>query len=556
MGSGGERMSLGSSLGSEVLVGREVELARLAALRELAVLDTPAEQMFDEIVELAASLWHTPMALVSLVDESRQWFKARVGLAVRETSREVAFCAHAILRPREVLIVSDTRLDPRFQDNPLVTGDPWLRFYAGAPILTRDGYAMGTVCVLDRQPREPSLEQVQVLARLAQHAATLLEYRRTAWHRQSSTRSLMAAVAETLIAGEPCAVIGRDGVVVHASIGFAALWGVPPFALEGGTLDERLPTQDGYEFGPHLAAAQAGAVLRHQHTLASGVGPPRYLRMVYAPVIDDERAVVGAVLRVSDLGEVVRELVREREDARGSIEQQRHTIERLAERNAALQRFVRMVAHDVREPINTICNFAQLLQRRHTEAFDESAAKYLTFVHEGGARIRTMLEDLLALVRLDGAPLRPIELGLGELVRAAIADLSALIERTGAQVSLGELPIVRADATLIRVVMQNLLGNALKFHRPGEAPQVSVTGGRDERGWYVAVADQGIGIAREHLPQLFVEFRRLHSRREYEGTGLGLAICQRIAELHGGQISVRSVEGEGSVFTLAVPARE
>lgn len=549
MGSGGERTVLPEH------AGRDTELSRLVALRELAVLDTPAERVFDEIAELAATVWQTPMALVSLVDERRQWFKAKVGLAVRETSREVAFCAHAIRRPQEVLVVSDARQDPRFQDNPLVTGDPWLRFYAGAPIVTHDGYALGTVCALDRRPREPSAEQVQVLTMLAQHAVTLMEYRRSAWRRQSSTRSLMAAVAETLIAEEPCAVVDLSGVVIHASVGFAALWELPPFALEGGTLDERLPTQSGYEFGPHLAAAQAGEVLRHERVLELGARPSRYLRLVYAPVVDDEHGVVGAVLRVSDLGGLVGELARDLEVARRLAAQQRQALDKLSERNAALQRFVQMVAHDVREPINTICNFAQLLQRKRPEAFDESAAKYLGFIHEGGARIRTVLDDLLALVRLDGAAPRLIELGLGELVRASVADLAALVERTGAQVSIGELPVVRADATLIRLVMQNLIGNALKFHRLGLAPQVSVTGGRDERGWFLEVSDQGIGIAEAHLPELFVEFRRLHSRRDYEGTGLGLAICKRIAELHGGQITVRSVLGEGSTFTLVVPVQ-
>lgn len=549
MGSGGEQAS-----SFVPTAGRDDDRLRVAALRALAVLDTPAERVFDEIAELAATVWDTPMALVSFIDEERQWFKAKVGLTDRETTREVAFCSHAIQRPHEVMIVSDARLDPRFRDNPMVTKEPWIRFYAGAPIVVA-GYALGTVCAVDRRPREPSPERIQALAKLAQHAGTLLEYRRAAWRKQSSTRSLMSAVSESLMAEEPCAVVDRAGVVVHASAGFAALWGIPAFALEGGTLDDRLPAQDGYSFAPHLAVAQAGEVLRHERALAFGARPPRYLRLVYAPVIDDQHRVLGAVLRASDLGDVVSELARENDAERRLVEQQRESLAELAERNAALQRFVHMVAHDVREPINTICNFAQLLQRKHGEAFDESATKYLSFVHEGGDRIRAMLDDLLALVRLDGAALRWLELGVGELVRAAVTDLSALIERTGAQVTIGDLPMARVDATLLRVMMQNLIGNALKFHRPGVAPRVSVTGGSDERGWFLEVTDNGIGIPEALLGELFVEFRRLHSRNEYEGTGLGLAICRRIAELHGGQISVRSVEGEGSTFTFFVPSQ-
>lgn len=127
------------------------EAGRLAELERLGVLDTPPEMATDRVTRLAAAVFHTPIALISLIDRNRQWFKSRVGVDVAETPRDQAFCAHAILG-RDLMIVPDASQDPRFRENPLVTGDMHLRFYAGAPLITRRGFAIGTLCLLDRVP--------------------------------------------------------------------------------------------------------------------------------------------------------------------------------------------------------------------------------------------------------------------------------------------------------------------------------------------------------------------------------------------------------------------
>jgi GAF domain-containing protein len=145
------------------------ETARLAALNRYAILDSEPEESFDDLVILAAHICQTPMAMLSLVDDHRQWFKSKLGVQVRETSRESSICAHAI-QQGDLFIVPDTMQDARFRENPLVTGEPHVRFYAGAPLINEDGYALGTLCVVDREPREldeAQKEAIQALGRLA-----------------------------------------------------------------------------------------------------------------------------------------------------------------------------------------------------------------------------------------------------------------------------------------------------------------------------------------------------------------------------------------------------
>lgn len=204
------------------------EAERLALLQSYGILDTEPEPAFDDIARLASLICNAPIALVSLVDDQRQWFKARVGLTEPETSRDASFCAHAIVTPQQPLIVNDTFTDLRFADNPLVTGYPNIRFYAGIPLMLEGGYAAGTLCVIDHTPRELSQAQIESLHLLARQVTGELHRRKRAQARRGAANSWdnpsepvqTAAIAVGTIAGryrvEEVLGVGGMGLVVGA----------------------------------------------------------------------------------------------------------------------------------------------------------------------------------------------------------------------------------------------------------------------------------------------------------------------------------------------------
>lgn len=172
------------------------EPLRLTELRSYDILDTVAEEAYDAITYLAAEICDVPIALISIVDTDRQWFKSRVGLDATETHRDLAFCAHAIHQPNSLLIVPDASADPRFSTNPLVTDDPSIRFYAGAPLVSPAGNALGTLCVIDRESRELTADQEKALKALSVQVMALLELRRTVRDLEQKQREVEVATAQ------------------------------------------------------------------------------------------------------------------------------------------------------------------------------------------------------------------------------------------------------------------------------------------------------------------------------------------------------------------------
>ncbi|MBK3879179.1 MULTISPECIES: PAS domain S-box protein [Stutzerimonas stutzeri subgroup] len=212
------------------------ELSRLAALLRYEILDTPEDSAFDDFTALAAQICDTPIALISLVDDRRQWFKSRVGLDVSETPREISFCTYTITGD-EIFEVPDTLQDPRFCSNPLVLGDPHIRFYAGTPLTSPDGYNLGTLCVIDRQPRRLSPEQRETLERLGRQVIRLFEQHLLA-HRHAEQAALQQAILDS--ASSAVLVTRPDGIVTSVNPTAERLLGYSEQTLVGHPLTAAL----------------------------------------------------------------------------------------------------------------------------------------------------------------------------------------------------------------------------------------------------------------------------------------------------------------------------
>jgi hypothetical protein len=230
--------------------------------------------------------------------------------------------------------------------------------------------------------------------------------------------------------------------------------------------------------------------------------------------------------------------------------------------NKELQDFVFIASHDLKEPLRKIQVFGDLVVTYSGASIDQKGLDHLCRIHDAAERMQRLLESLLAYSRVTTSAKPFSRADLVEAARNAVSNLEILLKQTGGLVEIGDLPILLGDSAQLVQLFQNLLGNALKFHRKGEKPRVGIhsrffeNGGSKAGEYEIYVDDNGIGFDEKYLDKIFVPFQRLHGRDEYDGVGMGLAICRKIVERHGGVISAKSTPGKGSTFIVRLPARQ
>jgi len=248
-------------------------------------------------------------------------------------------------------------------------------------------------------------------------------------------------------------------------------------------------------------------------------------------------------------------------------EQTRYAAE-LERSNRDLEQFAYVASHDLQEPLRKIRAFGDRLEMKCKDLLDETASECVTRMQSAAARMQELIEGILTLSRITTRACEYQQVDLAEVARQVAGDLEAQIERVGGRIDIGKMPTIQAEPLQIRQLLQNLIGNALKFHRADEPPVVAIearyVGGDrhkprssyDGEKCLITVQDNGIGFDEQYNDRIFGIFQRLHPRDVYEGTGIGLAICRRIAEFHGGQITARSVPGSGSTFEILLPVAQ
>jgi Bacteriophytochrome (light-regulated signal transduction histidine kinase) len=244
------------------------------------------------------------------------------------------------------------------------------------------------------------------------------------------------------------------------------------------------------------------------------------------------------------------------EQLEGSNDQLEHRAEELRRSNEELELFASIASHDLSEPLRKVQMFSKQLQVSEAEHLSETGNDYIARMAEAAKRMETLIQDLLEFSRVTtrGRPFSPVD--LGEVFQAAVSDLDVPIAESGAKVEVGDLPVIQADPLQMRQLAQNLVSNAVKFHREGEPSRVRVDGEIRDGKAQIVVADNGIGFEQRYAMRIFRVFERLHGRNAYPGTGIGLGLCRKIAERHEGGIVAEGKPGEGATFTVTLPVRQ
>lgn len=262
-----------------------------------------------------------------------------------------------------------------------------------------------------------------------------------------------------------------------------------------------------------------------------------------SPILDEDGNYTGSIAGIQDITE--RKLAEE---------QLKQTMAELDRSNKELEQFAYVTSHDLREPLRMMTSFSQLLEKRYKDKLDQTAGEYISFIVDGAARMQRLIDDILLFSRVTtrALPFEPVE--MKRIMQDALENLRVSIDEKKARITYKDLPVVQADPSQMVQILQNLIGNAIKFHREEEPPVVHVSARQEGKEWIFSVKDNGIGIDPDLFSRLFHLFQRLHPQDKYPGTGVGLAVTKKIVQRHGGRIWVESHPGQGSTFFFSIPA--
>ena len=569
------------------------ESDRLAALESYAILDTPLEPEFDDIARLAAEVLEAPIAVVNLIASGRQWFKAEIGIGARELPLDVSICAHAILQ-HDTMVVTDTREDARFIENPLVTVDDGLRFYAGALLKTPEGLPLGTVCVLDRRPRPEGITPRQQLALelLARQVMTQLELRKTVDLYAARAREIETEVRSRQSAQDAQAVsearyrslfnsidagfcivemafdeqgLAHDYRFVEVNDAFTRQTGLVDAA--GQWMRQLAPDHEQHWFDLYGAVAITGEPVRFEnfaqalddrwydvHAFRIGLPGAGHVAILFNDITERRRGELALIDLNETLDRRVAQAVAEQAKAEAALRQ--------SQKMEAIGQLTGGIAHDFNNMLGVVIGGLDLLQRR-LQRGDTDVGRYIDGAMEGAERAAALTQRLLAFSRQQ--PLAPAAIDSNRLV----ADMSELLTRTLGETITVETVLAedlwkaKADPSQLENVVLNLAVNARDAMPEGgrlliETCNIEVDADHAidaeiESGQYVmlAVSDTGMGMTPEVIAKAFDPF--FTTKPLGKGTGLGLSQVFGFVRQSGGQVRIYSEVGHGTTFKIYLP---
>jgi len=532
--------------------GTENGSARLTVLRETGLLDSPSEPEFDRVTRLAARLLRAPVAAITLVDEDRQFFKSLVGVpepwaSLRETPRSDALCRR-VVTTGQPLIVHDARLDPRLRDDP---GLKAMRIvaYIGVPLVTRQGHALGSLCVVDRVGRTWSGDDLATLEDLSAMVITEIELRAECIRRTQSEQRFRAMLDGGF---QFVGLIKPDGTLIEVNRSALEFAGVNRDEVLGLPLSEtpwfsRDPgTQKRLEAA--IIQARRGKFVRYEAEHTTADGRVCVIDFSLSPIRDESGEVVLLVPEGRD--------ITERKQAE---ERTKELAERLTEADRRKDEFLAMLAHELRNPLAPIANAVKVLELRDNEPTLRAKMRDLI-----GRQIRVLsqlVDDLLDVSRITQGKiqLRLEPLDVGDAISRALATAQPLLRRRDHEVTvdLPEMPVsISADPLRLEQVLVNLLTNAAKYTDPGGTIGISAEIDETTSEVILRVSDNGMGIAPELLRHVFEPFTQADASldRAEGGLGIGLTLVRSLVQLHGGNVEATSDgPGLGSAFVIRLP---
>ncbi|MFT5169229.1 MAG: PAS domain S-box-containing protein, partial [Saprospiraceae bacterium] len=528
---------------------------RLNALKSYQILDTLSGQEYDDITQIASQLCETPISLITLLDEKRQWFKSKHGLDVSETPREIAFCSHAINEPDNIFEVEDALEDNRFYDNPLVVGNPNIRFYAGAPLITSNGEALGTLCVIDTKPRKLTTIQRKTLLNLAKQVMAQLELRKK--NKELSVllqktkalkekfENLSLVVSKTHVG---VIITNAKGEIEHTNAAFGALSGYRIEEVIGETPGSFLYGKDTNL--RHIQKMQEG--LKSQQPFDQEIlnykktGEPYWSSCSISPVFDDDGALISYVA-------VEQDITAQKENEAALIQAKEEAIAGVLVKD----QFLSNMSHEIRTPMNGIIGISNILLK--DADFTEKSRELIVHLNGAAHHLLTIINDILDLSKINAEKLtfERINFDFHKIFETLHYSLGLKAKEGGIDFVIKidpEIPLILSgDPTRFNQILLNLTSNAIKFTERGKVEVSARLLEINEEGPKIIfkVIDTGIGIGKDKIGEVFEQFTQsnLTISRKYGGTGLGLCISKRLIEMHKGRIKVESELGKGSVFT-------
>lgn len=552
----------------------ENEIQRLSALYALNILDTPPEERFDRIARQAKRLFNVPVALITFIDKDRQWFKSCQGLSITEIPRAISFCNRTILADA-TFVVPDARLDSDFANNPLVTQEPNVRFYAGHPIIAPDGSRVGTLCIQDNEPRQFSQEDQTLLKDLTawveselnlveinQLQSELVKLNQTleievAKH-QRAQRALIKQrdFLQQIIDINPHFIFAKDrqGRFVMANLAFANAYRTTVKELIGKTDADFHPNREMVEryTRDDMSVLKTGKEIDiPEEEVINVVGKKLWRHTIKRPIIDENgeiHQVLGVITDITDRKRAEEALAYARDQA---LEASRLKSQLLAK-----------VSHELRTPLNAVLGFAEMLEFGLYGPLSDQQKKTVSEIIESTNYLTTLVNELLDQAQLDAGKLKlnVTEFAPANLLQDVQSTVGVLAKNKGLTLTTqitGNVPkTLRGDYARLQQILFNLVSNAVKFTLHG-AVHIQLYC-PSSNYWALQVTDTGPGIPAEAQAHIFEPFQQVDGSitRQHRGTGLGLSIVKQLTDLMKGHITLSSQEGRGSTFTVSLPIEQ